>query len=149
MQLAPQRLQSDFSIGLWVKLDDLNRQNPILGSASDGYYRLTFEPYIWGTTTYRGRLQLRNSNPNYNLAAETAITAGSWHHVAIVRSGVLVTLYVDGVAVGQGETADRVELNAFGRHEGNYFKGQLDDLQLYDRALSAAKVQTIKNGGTP
>jgi plastocyanin/3D (Asp-Asp-Asp) domain-containing protein len=142
--LPRQRLQGDFTLALWINLEgSLERQNPIVGSKADGYYRLTFEPYSWGGTQYRGVLQLRNGNVNFNIAADKPIAAGNWNHIAIVRTGARVTLYLNGVAAGSGSTDDLVAFDALGRHENNYFNGALDDLRIYDRALSAIEVQTL------
>ena len=65
-----------------------------------------------------------------------------WRHVAAVREGSVLRLYVDGVAVavstafGAREydvTNDRPLTIGFGANE--FFRGLLSDLRLYDRPL--------------
>jgi hypothetical protein len=147
VEVAPQRLYGDFSISMWVKLgNDFERQNPVLGSAADGYYRLTFEPYTWGTISYRGRFQVRNDNVNYNLVSETSLAAGVWTHVALVRQGSTLKLYLNGVEEASEYNQEPLRFDVIGRHRDNYFNGQIDDLRMYDRALNSSELQTVMAG---
>ena len=84
-----------------------------------------------------------------------ALTPGQWTHVAVVRDGGTVRVYTDGVA-GTANTTASMNLSAvtapfgisitpcitFG--DGTVrFAGQIDELRLYDRALSAGDVDTL------
>ena len=84
-----------------------------------------------------------------------ALTPGQWTHVAVVRDGGTVRVYTDGVA-GTANTTASMNLSAvtapfgisitpcitFG--DGTLrFAGQIDELRLYDRALSAGDVDTL------
>jgi hypothetical protein len=81
---------------------------------------------------------------------------GAWHHVVFTRvrtSGELV-LYVDGVAVATGRGGSN-KLSAsstisLGRiNTGtNYLRGALDEVAIYDTALSAATVSAHYSAGT-
>lgn len=93
---------------------------------------------------------------------ETGITladlAGAWHQVTIIRqSDGMMTSYLDGVLQKTLDPADRGELRFMERAPGsglghlnigadregssNYvFKGLLEDVRVYDRALSAGEV---------
>lgn len=91
----------------------------------------------------------------------TAINDGNWHHVASVYpegGGELGTVihYIDGEAEAPGGnggstqpvntsiTADPVTIGR--RTQGatmGYFPGQVDDVRIYDRALSAAEVAQL------
>lgn len=82
---------------------------------------------------------------------QSSLLAG-WNHVAAVRVGSTVSGYLNGVLQGSGINGsaitaaaglkfvlggDRVELNTF------KWTGLIDDVRWYDRALSAAEIQTI------
>jgi hypothetical protein len=82
-------------------------------------------------------------NGNYNNNA--------WHHFAVVRSAANSwTLYVDGAAkytsgqfAGQ-TTINRVTLGAWGLSTTrDYFPGLLDEVVLYNRALSASEIAAL------
>lgn len=85
------------------------------------------------------------------LVATAIPSAGTWHHVAYTQSGNTHTLYVDGGApitfnsppqtcsvtvAGIGPVPTFVE----------FFRGQVDDLRIYDRALAVAEVQALATG---
>lgn len=96
----------------------------------------------------------------------TVINDGEWHHVASVYpegSGEVGTVihYIDGVADaagGNGGSTQAVNTSIVAdpvtvgrRTQGatmGYFPGQLDDVRIYDRALSAAEVAQL-SGATP
>jgi RHS repeat-associated protein len=78
-------------------------------------------------------------------------SSGAWHHVAYTYDGTTHTLYIDGVSVNTSTTAAQTgtptSLN-FGRYTGGeYFAGQLDEIRIYSRTLTAAEVQGLAQGG--
>lgn len=86
-----------------------------------------------------------------SLKAPDALPTDSWHHIAFTRDGVTTRLYVDGVQVAQAADPDTAGGNpspywAFG--SSNYPPtGALDELALYDRALSAETVLAHARAG--
>lgn len=83
------------------------------------------------------------------LSAPVTSRIGQWMHVAIVKdgdAGTNVTLYIDGreVATGAAGPTGSVGAKTIGSDkEGDYDEqvdAILDDLRLYDRALSAAEI---------
>jgi hypothetical protein len=95
---------------------------------------------------------------NGGLRTSADIPRGSWHHYVWVRQGggaanVGTTVYIDGVAVGleddsnlccNGQTPDvvgaRFRVNR-ARDYDRWFTGAIDELALYDKALSAVDVE--------
>jgi hypothetical protein len=84
---------------------------------------------------------------------------GNWHHVAGTFDGASVRLYVDGTQVGLGTpTAININYNMPDGNDlfiGNYFwpgnwgfTGSIDELSIYNRALSASEIQTIFSAGS-
>jgi len=77
-----------------------------------------------------------------------------WHHTALTYdklAGVAI-LYVDGVAVAQtnvGVMTPNTSANVYlgyrpaGAYASSRFRGALDEITLYNRALSVAEIQTI------
>jgi N-acetylneuraminic acid mutarotase len=77
------------------------------------------------------------------LFSETIITDGQWHRVGLVWDGSNRMLYVDGVAVAEDTQPDligsQMGLNigtGKGAEPGTYFSGLIDDVRIYNRAVS-------------
>src|SRR5262249_22993138 len=77
-------------------------------------------------------------------------TLGTWYHLAVVKSGNSYTFYLNGVANGTATTTitvpDVAATFQVGRAEGAfYLNGQLDDLRLWNTALSASTIPSTMN----
>jgi len=128
---------------LWQRVLDF-------GTGTDNYMFLSPNNGVTGTL----RFAIRTPT-----AAEQAVTASTpltegWHHVAIVIDGAAGTLqlYQDGLLVASGATAvlpkdlGNTTQNWLGRSQFEadpYFGGALDDLRIYDRALSPGEVRYL------
>jgi hypothetical protein len=71
-----------------------------------------------------------------------------WQHVAAVKSGSEMKLYLDGILSDSRAARSSLPKDAFlvvGIHHGNRrehkFIGQIDELAIYDRALSAEEIR--------
>ena len=80
-----------------------------------------------------------------HIRADNVLDAGVFHHVAGTYDGRVMRLYLDGVQVGRlavsgkvGRGSD-VELSS----SSETLNGLLDEVGIYDRALSAAEIQGI------
>ena len=101
-----------------------------------------------------GRLRLEHQGGN--VQGDTSVNDGAWHHVAVtVRENVTISypdviLYLDGADDTRPTTdADPVfnvtaaEDVSIGRRpsvDDRYFIGQIDDVRIYDRALTQEEV---------
>ncbi len=81
-----------------------------------------------------------------------------WHHIAVVRRGESIQHYVDGKLKGGGKTqkgggdyTDRLLIGALGlqSNPSNRFKGLIDDLSIWEMALSAEQIAALAAGGSP
>src|SRR5437899_5165224 len=77
-----------------------------------------------------------------------------WYHVAGVKTSGAISIYVNGTlegTVGVGPIHDtnsanlRIGSNAI---EGAYLNGLVDEVELFNRALSATEIQAISNAGS-
>ena len=78
----------------------------------------------------------------------------TWVHLAFVKKGSMITSYVDGVAQGNpidhrksindsdGELRIGMEGSTWGE---NFFLGKIDDVRLYNRALTADEILAAMN----
>jgi glucose/arabinose dehydrogenase len=125
-----------------------------LTNFSDEAYSLQFEG-----TTRRPSVYLNSATAGKTLAASTALSLATWHHVAVAWDATGMRLYLNGVlntsvagAFTPMNSAGALFLGA--QMAGQYgFAGTLDDVRIYNRALDAADVVLAMNtplgGGAP
>ena len=82
----------------------------------------------------------------------TPVRAQEWVHVALVCDGAEGRVYLNGVVDGRANVAGKIaESNnelRIGRGEpAGYFNGTIDDVRIYNRALSAGEVKQLYNIG--
>ena len=113
------------------------------------------------TSTDGGVNFAHTSDPNGHGAI---FPTGEWHHVAGTYDGANMQLYIDGLPWGQPRfQANRLSpmlahsFVAIGSEDGRttcwscmnrrYFKGLIDEVAIFNRALSAGEIAAIYNAG--
>jgi hypothetical protein len=148
-------VNSSFSIELWVKYSEIvgTRTNIIIGKndpfASGAYWSI-------GIENPSGKLfyDLRDGDGNtQTVVTGSALSTNVWHHVVAVRDEATNQniLYLDGIPVGStvnydypGNFTSNGDVNIgflirLGIPDYN-FKGILDEVAIYNRALSSSEV---------
>lgn len=112
---------------------------------------------VWSMAVYDGKLFAGTlpAGHVWSLEAGKCVThdralSPGWRHVAAVKAGSRLKLYVDGACVANSSAfnAKDYDLNnheplriGFGQHD--YFNGKLKDLRIYNRALDDEEVRTL------
>lgn len=82
-------------------------------------------------------------------------TTNTWHHIGMVWTGTEIKIYIDGVLSSNScsritslpNTAGNLSIGSY--ESGSYsFNGQLDDIRIYNYALSETQVKKIMNEGS-
>lgn len=72
---------------------------------------------------------------------------GNWYHIGITRDDDTYTLYIDGDEVTSEEHSNVISNPAtsltIGMAENIFFDGSIDDVRIYDRALSDDEFETL------
>ena len=150
---------NDFTWAVWVNSQAAingTQQNAILlGNRGDGNNAdipsTAMRQFIKFTPTKFEWHQNANGNDNQEY---DDLVVGEWTHIAVVKTGTSVQLYRNGVASGAAGTlneslADAVALPFYIGGETNetsqneFFTGFIDDVRLYDNALTAAEVSAL------
>src|SRR4051794_804239 len=135
VSFANPNLTGPFSIELWAHLTGA-------GPAGGGYVTLVGYDYthrlLW--QTYGGGLLLAQFDGNF--FSSVGVSQNAWHHIVYSFDGTTERYFVDGAAAGSHATtlpAWRAPFLA-GTFDGtNYmFKGRLDEVALYSKALTVA-----------
>lgn len=147
----------DFSINLWVNLS-AHDQGPIGGPGTVfvGHDTGAGDKNKWFFAYGGGVLNFFTHDANVGTGTTTVLAEtpfnpvfNEWYNLTVVRSGSVFSIYVNGV-LGNSETSNVALSNAsapltIGRAENFYAEGLIDELALYDRALSELEIQNIYN----
>jgi hypothetical protein len=87
-------------------------------------------------------------------ASPSALAVNAWSHVALTWDGATLRLYVNGAQVSSKPRTGTLQTSANGAGPiriggnvpyGEFFQGLIDELRIYNRALSAAEVESDMN----
>ncbi|MBN1764067.1 MAG: right-handed parallel beta-helix repeat-containing protein [Sedimentisphaerales bacterium] len=144
------------SITAWVKIDpSVNDHCHIVSWGTEQNRRrwIFLVQYYYGTD---GTLQVGLKDANSY--GSTPVNDGNWHQVAVTFSGDTATVddiifYVDGVIdpigfthnTGSIDTAldANVSIGHYQLNGENFFEGQIDDVCIYNRVLSADEIEIL------
>lgn len=134
----------------------------------EAWIRPTASQSGWKSVLHRepDAYYLNSSNPNgamlpagggvFNgtevfVSGPTANAVNGWTHLAVTFNGTTLRLFVNGTQVATQAASGSVQTNSEelriggNTYAGQFFQGQIDDLRIYGRALSAAEIQTDMN----
>lgn len=153
---AALNLTQYLTFGAWVKPGSLSASTVLFGkgnynsgSPQTSYFIYYYQPtnvlYCW--TAWSGNTSVSVSN------GSSLIRPGEWHHVLCTfnTDNNALTLYVDGVQrvtgtkIGPSPNSHAFRIGGLQNGSGLYldFNGSVDDVRIYNRALSATDVNAL------
>ena len=134
-------LPKSYSKSLWINLSSIEVQGNIF--SWDDKHAL-FVPNGKLSSGHNGSWEIVEDSEILNLF--------QWYYVVLTYKYTSreMILFKNGLEVSKGQVADCGELirSQIGAYKSSYnFKGIIDDVRIYDRALSAAEVQVLYNMG--
>jgi parallel beta-helix repeat protein len=104
-----------------------------------------------GNDNYDGRLGFYTWNHGKWIEAGSSLADDTWHHVAVTLSGTIVTLYTGGIKIGSDTGTPASDLTGIGLiglyNYDWHFGGLIDDVRIYNHALSAAEIEALYKAG--
>jgi hypothetical protein len=135
---------SVFTYAAWVKTSSASDQSIIsIGTSGGTEFRVNSDLTMYLIKTNLAAIGLSTGK----------VTSGTWTHVAVTYdSSGNYSFYVNGAAAGSGtspQTFIWIGNGLIGRQtSGEYFNGSIDDLRVYDTAMSASQVAALYNSYT-
>ncbi len=138
---------SNWTIEAWINPASYNNSSyPTI--YSQGYWNASL-----GLNSGTGKLESWINNSS-QLVGSTVVPLGQWSHVALVYNGTNRTFYLNGIPSGSG-SAPVVTSETNGSSIGNVipndssgFNGGIDEISIYNRALSFDEIAAIYLAGT-
>jgi hypothetical protein len=109
------------------------------------------------------RTEIRNFPDGYGNTSTNSLNDNQWHMIISVinRNTNLFSIYIDGIYNSSIQIPTSINLNEnsflrFGIHKWNnifepakHWIGELDDIGIWNRALTACEIKNLFNGGVP
>ncbi|MCC6629862.1 MAG: Ig-like domain-containing protein, partial [Chloroflexi bacterium] len=167
-ELLDETFAGSVTVAAWARPQDV----PPYTDASDRAYAVFTSPNmsIEYDKDRRFFARLATSGGSVSILSTSTFDPGDWHHLAMVvdADAGLLYLYIDGQLVNAAPTSFAGEIIAppaeedeiawmghyYGQYrigaadplfdyESNYFRGSIDDLRIFDQALSDAQIATV------
>ena len=141
---SPPLTQVDnWTISAWINPANLSQSGfPVLVGFDDGFTGNGYGFGFVGSSTWQGIFSgVAVLNTSYSMPA-----TNRWYHVVMLRTAGITKFFVDGAQTPNTTTLAPWSPTAFSigaRTSDGFFNGQVDDVRLYNRALSASEVQQL------
>ena len=140
-------ITSEITISAWVRTGTTANQQLIRKTNS-------YQLIIYDTGIVRGLIGSgTNWSPSNAADGTTVVTDNKWHHVAMTHSDTTneTKVYVDGVLEKTTTVTTDIGTNdtnlMVAHSDTGYFKGFLDEVKLFDSALTADQIKAEYAGG--
>ena len=145
-------LSNNFAVGVWVKIDSIPTSGLKTIVSKDENYEFHVNSdgkiYWWWNTEILGIVR--------TLTSDTSIVAGVWTHIVISFSTVTQNIFINGVAAGEEiypegalTNSDPLQIGADQNSSSRYFNGDIDEVNIFDQALSAAQARELMEATRP
>lgn len=138
---------SSFSANVWVCSTQSSGSGNILrtdnGYSSNG----------WLLRFNRGKIEIwEGRSAGYAYVSSSSYADGKWHMLTFVRDveNLRGKLYVDGSFVGEytisgtvNNVSNTLTFGTYGNHDGEFYCGKMDDVRMFDKALSPAEITAL------
>ena len=141
------KITGNITISLWVYLDGTASTNRFVAKGNSYFFWFSGDNGLGYFAIDLDGGAVPNSGTS------TTDIRGGWHHVVGVNDGTNLKIYIDGTEESTDTTGGGIVTNdtnvEFGRNVGGseYFDGKLDEIGIWDRALSDNEISDLYNSG--
>lgn len=143
--------ESIFTLTAWVKTTSTDQECIISNSSEDGWHSV-------GISNSHFYAHITNTSwGGSEIATTDAVNDGNWHFIVFVFSNPSMKIYSDSKFKGSADFIGNL-LSSGGWQNGGvkigayydnpiYFNGSMDDIRIYNRALSELEIQALYQEG--
>src|SRR5436853_6014099 len=141
-------LTGELTIDAWVMPTANNAYMHIVSKRDSNNFNVSYEVFVnVGTLGFAKKF----SGANESADSGIVIPLNTWSHIAVTISDTTLTFYVNGVANGPfiiGARPTTSDVLTIGDAHGSFgdvefWTGRLDEIELFDRALSGTEIAAI------
>ncbi len=155
------QLISDFTtVSFWIRVDSVNTLDAEAYIMSFGHWSERWKvslpthlKVVW--TTNSKNAQFDNAISDMDSGDGNELVEGFWWYVTMVHDGEDDIIYVDGVETNRvpapgtlNSTARPLGMGNNNVDGGQYFNGALDEVKIYNKALTAEEIANLYSTGT-
>jgi predicted outer membrane repeat protein len=150
-------LQTNYTISVWIKTNKISSTEAF--SIIAYRHSTDISPVLFALGQDHADIHFAVRDNSHNLAQPVftnVLTTNTWYHIAGVREENVLNVYVNGVSgipdsAAFGEISpDNLKIGTImfgGNPHTNFFHGSIDDVIIFDRALSAEEIQQHYHNG--
>lgn len=129
----------NFTVDGWIKRGATGTRQDLCGQMNSTGTNSTISFYILFNAGNTITGAVVSGNTYYQATSTGTITdTTTWHHIALVRNGNTLTLYIDGVADGSAnvtgvtinDSSNNMSIGRLGEETSNYFNGGVDEFRI-------------------
>ena len=142
-------LTGQITVAAWIKVGAFDKAWQAIVTKGDSSWRIQRDSTRNGIEFACTGLSVSGTSWG-NIVGDINVNDGQWHHVAGVYDGAAMYLYVDGVLDTSAPASGMIATNAFpvcigedGEWGGQAWTGLLDEIRLYNVALSQAQITAL------
>jgi hypothetical protein len=127
---------SEFTMMVWFNTETNDVFQMVLEKSSPGL------PRDWGVYVSP---ENRIFSAIDKMSSTTVVTQGLWYHAAVTYSNAVWTMFVNGLPEAQVSDVPitRASNPLLIGHKASFFKGLIDEVQIFNQALGATEVASI------
>ena len=144
------------TVDAWVFVTGTQGERDIVSKDGEGFDRQHLVTAS-SSNRFRAYIGVAGTAAFQNFSGATLVQLNTWYHVAMTYDGATLKLYVNGVLDGSKPvsgpiitTTQPVRIGGGSPPGTNpwYFPGLIDEVEIFNRALSGAEIQSIYDAGS-
>ena len=135
-------LTGNFTISAWIKSNTNNRTIISKGSAAGYEFSINNS----------GNLVMSFNSGTQTVTSTNSVPQNIWHYVAVIYNGTTAKIYIDGIEDGTANistspvaNSENFLIGASGSSPSNFFSGEMDELRIWNRALTVDQLRFVMN----
>jgi len=146
-------LTNNFSVSVWFNLNTVSVLQYIVSQSASTNGHMRFSIDVLDT----GKIQVRQHHTSGDSSATgtTSLSTGAWYHAMAISNSDGIKLYLDGELeatisntndlYGSDNQGVAIGFAHYGSSTNYYVDGKIDEVGIWDRALSSTEVTALSN----